>query len=155
MRDQTGKNTRRSRWLRFLLVPLILIGGVFCALLFNYEQTARSAGEEAETVLLASAREQAGVVGAKIDSQFQLLEVLAASLAVSGDMSASDLSARLQALADSSDFAYVCAADADGQSHFADGSVQDIAKRRYFQESMQGRRAIERLADADELTPKS
>ena len=77
-----------------------------------------------------------------LDLQFQHLESVAESLAHGGELTSEENMHMIQVLQKNSDFERASIIDAEGNSHYDEGSVKNVSHRRYFKEGIAGNRTL-------------
>ncbi|MCI5595221.1 MAG: diguanylate cyclase [Lachnospiraceae bacterium] len=77
-----------------------------------------------------------------LDLQFQNLENMAESIGHRDELIAEENMCILRVLQKNSDFERVSIIDVEGNSHYDEGSVKNVAHRRYFKEGMAGNRTL-------------
>lgn len=77
-----------------------------------------------------------------LNMQFQHLETVAESVGRGDDLISEENMKTIQVLQKNSDFEMVSIIDAEGNSHYDEGSVKNVSHRRYFKEGMSGKRTL-------------
>ena len=71
-----------------------------------------------------------------LDFQFQHLETVADTVAHEEELTSEENMRTIRALQENSDFERVSIIDAEGDSHYDEGSVKNVTHRRYFKEGI-------------------
>ena len=77
-----------------------------------------------------------------LDLQFQHLESVAESVAHGGELTSEENMCTIRVLQKNSDFERVSIIDAEGNSHYDEGTVKNVSHRRYFKEAIAGNRTL-------------
>ena len=77
-----------------------------------------------------------------LDLQFQHLETVADTVAHEEELTSEENMRTIRALQENSDFERVSIIDAEGDSHYDEGSVKNVTHRRYFKEGIAGNRTL-------------
>lgn len=77
-----------------------------------------------------------------LDLQFQHLETVADTVAHGESLTSEENMNTIRAMQENSDFERVSIIDAEGNSHYDEGSVKNVAHRRYYKEGMAGKRTL-------------
>lgn len=77
-----------------------------------------------------------------LNLQFQQLENVAENVAHSGELISEENLYTIRILQKNSNFERVSIIDAEGNSHYDEGSVKNVAHRRYFKEAIAGNRTL-------------
>ena len=77
-----------------------------------------------------------------LDLQFQHLESVAESIAHGSELTAEENMCTIRVLQKNSDFERVSIIDAEGNSHYNEGTVKNVSHRRYFKEAIDGNRTL-------------
>lgn len=131
------------------VVPAILVLTAVTSMLFFQNRTASQAKQWAYRVLDASAQEQTATLKEIFEGRFAILETFANSLASQGGLlTLENITTRMNAIAESSDFEDLAIAGADGIAYTDDGQRDDSSDRFYMTEALAGRRAVQKLTDS-------
>lgn len=77
-----------------------------------------------------------------LDMQFQHLESVAESVGRGDELTSEENMNAIRVLQKNSDFEMVSIIDAEGNSHYDEGSMKNVSHRRYFKEGMNGKRTL-------------
>ncbi|NLI54482.1 MAG: diguanylate cyclase, partial [Clostridiales bacterium] len=134
---------KRLRRLRMLIVPLFLVAILVAALALYSAQANQRAERLTGELLLASANEQEQMLSVKLEGEFALLSLLAASLGEQEDLAADQALQVTESASAASDFRTLVVADRYGIGVFGEGRTVLLSDQTYYQRTQTGERAVE------------
>lgn len=131
------------------VVPIILALTAVVSMLLFQNCTVTLTRERAYQSLADSAQEQTIILREIFDGRFSVLATFANSLAKQPNRpTLENITARMSAIVEASDFENMAVAKTDGVAHTDDGQTDDSSDRFYMTEALAGRRAIQKLTDS-------
>lgn len=139
----------QKRMLISFIVPTILMLITIANMLVFQSYTVEQTRKQTYQSLADSAMEQTATLNEIIKGRFSVLEAFANALAEQQvTPTLEDLTARMRAIAEISDFENIAVAGLDGVAYTDDGITDDSSDRFYMTEALAGRRAIQKLTDS-------
>ena len=144
-----NKGRRDERSIAAIIIPTMLAIIAVASMLLFQTQTVKLTQEQAYRSLTDSALEQTATLREILNGRFVVLEAFANSLA--NQKSApdiEDITARMDAIVQTSDFTHMAVAGLDGVAYTNDGQRDDSSDRAYMSEALTGRRTAQKLTDS-------
>lgn len=133
---------------KFILPGILALTAVLSMMLFQY-YTVKMVEEQVYQSLSESAQEQTTTLNEIINGRFFILEAFAGGMADQlTEPTLEDLTARMNAVAEATDFVHIAVAGTDGFVHTNDGQTDDSSDRFYMTEALAGHRAVQKLTDS-------
>lgn len=123
--------------------------------MFTYQnKMVQKSQERAYNVLEDSANEQITTFKIALDGKYEIIEAFARTLAAKKSFDAKEIVISLNDFVEVANFPSMGYADRDGKAYLNDGKTLEIADRKYFNEALKGKRAIEKILK-DEISEQS
>lgn len=137
--------TTKKRTIISIFIVITLIAGAIIGIITSNYRSEKSAIEQAKTVLMDDAKEQAETLSVMLKSNYQYLELLSNSTAYESERTDEETTKMLEQLKSHGGFSSVFVLGLDGIVKFGDGIGTDYKDHLFFKESSLGSRSIDSI----------